>query len=189
MERILEAASRAPSAANSQPWEVYVASGQTLERIRKGFADKHAEKEKPAADVPYKPAATEKAMERVRFLDKDQAEMCGEARSDFGRLNREFFEAPMVVYICIDKALGEWAMYDIGAYAENLMLAATAEGLGTIPAVTLMLYGDVLRSELGIPENLKAVIGIAIGYEDKSHGINKYRSKREPIEETVRFLG
>jgi len=34
----------------------------------------------------------------------------------------------------------------------------------------------------------KLTIGIAIGYEDKAHGINKFTSARDPISETVRFF-
>ena len=34
--KIMEAATRAPSWANTQPWEIYVAAGEALERIRQG---------------------------------------------------------------------------------------------------------------------------------------------------------
>ena len=37
VQKILEAAIRAPSWANTQPWEIYVASGELLERLRKAY--------------------------------------------------------------------------------------------------------------------------------------------------------
>ena len=37
VEAVVAAASRAPSWANTQPWEVFVAGGETLERIRQGY--------------------------------------------------------------------------------------------------------------------------------------------------------
>ena len=37
VEEILEAAIHAPSWANTQPWEIYVASGEPLERLRKAY--------------------------------------------------------------------------------------------------------------------------------------------------------
>jgi nitroreductase len=113
---------------------------------------------------------------------------CGEAADQFGALNQSFFNAPAVIYICMDKILSEWSLYDIGAYSQSLMLAAVEHGLGAIQAITLMLFPDILRSEMSIPENLKLTIGIAIGYVDKGHGVNNFVSARDPVSETVRFF-
>ena len=96
---------------------------------------------------------------------------CGEAADQFGALNQTMFFAPAVIYICMDKVLSEWSLYDIGAYSQSVMLAAVEQGLATIPAITLMLYPDVLRHEMDIPDHLKLTIGIAIGYADKEHGV------------------
>jgi nitroreductase len=68
------------------------------------------------------------------------------------------------------------------------MLAALEQGLSTIPAITLTLYPDILRRELKIPDNLKITIGIAIGYPDIDHGINKFVSSRSLLTETVHFF-
>jgi nitroreductase len=68
------------------------------------------------------------------------------------------------------------------------MLAAIEQGLSTIPAITLVLYPDVLRRELKIPDNLKITIGIAIGYADPANQINNFVSGRSPLSETVRFF-
>ncbi len=98
------------------------------------------------------------------------------------------FNAPAVIYICMDKVLSEWSLYDIGAYSQSVMLAAVELGLATIPAITLMHYPDVLRRELKIPDNLKLTIGIAIGYADSDNKINNFISGRSPLIETVRYL-
>ena len=48
LEKLIEAALRAPSWANTQPWEVYVAGGEALDRLRAGYIDnlaKHVERE------------------------------------------------------------------------------------------------------------------------------------------------
>ena len=75
---------------------------------------------------------------------------CGSAVDQFGILNQTMFNAPAVIYICMDKILSEWSLYDIGAFSQSIMLAAVEQGLSTIPAITLMLYPDVLRRELKI---------------------------------------
>ena len=116
------------------------------------------------------------------------AKDCGDAVEQFGLLNQTMFNAPVVAFICMDKILSEWSLYDVGAYSQSFMLAALEQGLSTIPAITLTLYPDILRRELNIPDNLKITIGIAVGYADREHGINKFISSRSPLTETVRFF-
>lgn len=88
----------------------------------------------------------------------------------------------------MDKVLSEWSLYDIGAYSQSLMLAAVQYGLGSIPAITLTLFPDILRRELAIPDSVKVTIGIVTGYTDTQNGINNFVSARSPIAQTVRFL-
>ena len=38
--KILDVAGRSPSGGNGQPWEVFVASGVTIERIRKMYQER-----------------------------------------------------------------------------------------------------------------------------------------------------
>ena len=185
---VLEAAARTPSWANSQPWEVFVATGATLDRIRAGYQQKYAEKAQPAPETPRPAQWSEAAKERQRQIHPGMIRDCGEAAGQFGALNQAMFFAPAVIYICMDKVLSEWSLYDIGAYSQSVMLAAVEKGLATIPAITLMHYPDVLRREMNIPDHLKLTIGIAIGYADQSHGINKFVSDRSPLSETVHFF-
>ena len=185
---ISEAAVRAPSWANSQPWEVFVATGATLAGIKKAYLEKYEAKEAPAPETPMPAAWPQASKDRRRLLDEGLKRVCGEAAKQFGALNQSMFNAPAVAFVCMDKSLSEWSLYDIGAYAQSLMLAALEQGLGAIPAITLVLYPDVLRRELRIPDNLKVTIGIAIGYIDKRHGINAFVSDRVPFDETTHFF-
>jgi len=79
-------------------------------------------------------------------------------------------------------------MFDTGMYAQSIMLAAEEQGLSTIPAITLALFPDVIRRELDISDDLKIVIGIAIGYADKDNRINDFKSARKTVNETVRYF-
>ncbi len=187
LDAVLAAAVRTPSWANTQPWEIFVAAGKTLERIKQGYQHKYAEKAPIAPETPLPAKWSEAAQERTRQIHPDMARDCGGAVEQFGALNQTMFNAPVVVYLCMDKVLSEWSLYDIGAYSQSFMLAALEQGLATIPAITLVLYPDILRRELKIPDNLKITIGIAAGYADKEHGINKFVSARSPLTETVRF--
>jgi len=187
LNTIFEAVAHSPSWANSQPWEVFVATGDTLERIRKAFGEKYAKKAEIAPETPIPTKWSDDAKKHLRQLGADIARDCGDAAGQFGALNQALFNAPAVIYICIDKILSEWSLYDIGAYAQSIMLAAVEQGLATIPAITLVAFPDVLRSELKIPDNLKITIGIAIGYADKENTINKFISARKSVAETVHY--
>jgi len=185
---ILEAASRTPSWANSQPWELFVATGAVLGRIRAAYGEKYEQKAESAPETPRPAHWSDASVRRREQLHPGMKRDCGDAVSEFGPLNQAMFNAPTVIYICMDKVLSEWSLYDIGAYSQSLMLAAVQHGLAAIPAITLMLYPDVLRRELNIPENLKLTIGIAVGYADKEHRINNFISERSPLSETVHFM-
>ncbi len=185
---VFETAARAPSWANSQPWEVFVATGNSLERIKQGFREKFAAKEPTAPETPRPREWTEAAKLRQQALRPAMVRDCGDAADQFGLLNQSMFYAPAVIFVCMDRVLSEWSLYDIGAYSQTLMLAAEDEGLATIPAISLVLYPDVIRDELSIPDNLKLTIGIAIGYPDKEHKINNFKSSRTPPSVNVRYF-
>ena len=189
LDAVLTAAVRTPSWANSQPWEIFVVTGEALERIKKGYQQKYAEKAPAVPETPRPAEWAEACQNRTKQLRSDMAKSCGDAVEQFAMLNQTMFNAPAVVYICMDRILSEWSLYDIGAYSQSFMLAALEQGLSTIPAITLTLYPDILRHELRIPDNLKITIGIAVGYADREHGINNFVSTRSPLAETVRFFG
>jgi nitroreductase len=189
MVKLLKDAACAPSWANSQPWEVFVAEGETLGRIKAEYAKSYAAAVKAGPELARPVEWTEAAKKRQQGLYPDMVRDCGDAVNQFGALNNRMFDAPAVVFVCMDKVLSAWSVFDIGAYTQSLMLSAHASGLGSIVAVTLVNYPEVLRKELNIPDNLQVIIGVAVGYTDEKNGINNFKSARSPIEENVRFCG
>lgn len=189
LHRVLEDAAMAPSWANSQPWEIFVAEGETLKKIKAGYADSYADAVQAAPEVPRPMEWPEAAKARQKGLYPDMIRDCGDGAKQFGALNQKMFDAPCVIFVCMDKILTEWSLYDIGAWAQSFMLSAVENGLGTIPAITTVLYPEVLRKELKIPDHLKITIGIALGYVDEENAINNFRSARSPLDETVTFCG
>lgn len=186
---VLKAAERTPSWANTQPWDVFVASGESLERIRKGFAACHEQGMKPETEFSLPGVWSETAKQCMQELMSSQREgELSESFKDFVSLNHTFFNAPMVIFLCLDEVLSPWSLYDLGAYSQSVMLSATEQGLDTIPAINLVWFPQVIREELRIPENLKIAIGIAVGYADPSHGINAFRSSRRAFDDAVRFF-
>ncbi|MCL6458446.1 MAG: nitroreductase [Gorillibacterium sp.] len=193
---VLKDAQKAPSWANSQPWEVYVATGEVLERLRKANLAAYDSKEaKDDKDMPKPGQWPDYLQERMNSayaklfaqsgIDRDDVQ----AREENWRNNYQFFNAPVAMFICLDRELSEWSTLDAGIYAGNLMLAATQHGLGTSPAASSVAYPHILREVLEIPDQQRIIVGIMMGYEDKDHFYNRSVSARLPLEENIHFKG
>ena len=193
LKEIMELALRAPSWANTQPWEFAVVSGSKLEEIRQAFVERV--EEQPNPDIPRPRKFPEPYDTRIRVLGRKIFELKGISREDkekrrWWRLQGlRLFEAPCVVYIYIDHSfylqgdgLNIWPIFDCGLVAENIMLLATTYGLGTIAQEQTVGHPGVLRKVLGIPDSKLIVLGIAIGYPDWDDPINELRSEREPLD-------
>jgi nitroreductase len=191
---ILEVALRTPSWANTQPWEIYVAGGDALGRIRKAYVELTQQGVAARPDVPFPEEWPVACRERTRALTAGRAEILGVAaddalfRQDFLDSNRRFFGAPVVVYLCMDRFLTSWSVLDLGMMAQSIMLAAQDHGVESAIAVNLVCFPDVIRTELGIPEALLIVIGVALGYADMSDPSDRFRSSRRPFDEAVKLV-
>jgi nitroreductase len=194
--KILEAATRSPSGGNGQPWEIFVGTGATLDRIRKAYHERwQAAAGAPGGPggprpggPPPQPAYIQERMttirnERLRLLGLDPADPAS------GRVFQEWgarlFGVPVLVVICMDKALS--SNLDIGLFIQTLCLAAQGHGVESFIAGAFVSHQDVLRRELEIPESLSIVTGVGLGYANRDAIINKYRSPRRPIGEVVRY--
>src|SRR5512147_301042 len=195
--KVLEPALHAPSWANTQPWEIVVAAGEPLERLRKAYAEnlKNCVPRNPDITMPKEwPDACRSRMEALKAERAEVLEQAcrpgeGPALSDLQQMNYKFFDAPVVVYLCMDRCLAPWSLFDLGAMSQSIMLSAQERGLGSAVAVTLAAHPDLIRRELGIPEGLAIVIGIALGRPDPESPQNKFKSSRRKAAEVVRFAG
>ncbi len=186
---IQSSAQRTPSWGNTQPWEIWVAGGELLTDINRAFLENKKNHIPKNSDIPHQAKWPENAnvhmkefMSGLSFIAEDSAKLLLE-------LNEKFFYAPAVIYLCMDKSLASWSMFDLGALSQSIMLAATERGLATMPAVQLVHYPEILRSKLDIPDNLSIVLGIAIGYEDEQHPLNKFRSTRRQVSDVTKIKG
>jgi nitroreductase len=199
LKEIMELALRAPSWANTQPWEFAVASGAKLEEIRQGFTARLDEESKldivrpmgfpePYISRTGKLMATEQKIKGIKREDR-------EARGWWRQQGLKNYGAPAVIYILIDRdfyfqeEINAWLLFDCGLVAENIMLLATDYGLGTVAQAQAVQYPDVLRKALDIPDSKLFVIGIAIGYPDEDDPINSFRSERESLESMAQWWG
>jgi nitroreductase len=195
LERILDDALHTPSWANTQPWEVHVAAGEVLEQIRRTYEARTMAKAPAQPDLPFPGGWPAGCRERTKELTQGRALTRNTTTSDatfhhqFLMANRRFFGAPCVVYLCMARILTQWSAFDLGAMCQSITLAAQDRGVESAIAINTVCYPDVLRAELGIPDDLLIVIGIAMGYADPSDPEYSFRSARRALAEVVRFKG
>lgn len=186
IEKIMLAALRSPSWENTQPWDVYIAGYETSKRIIAAFTGNPTERGKPGLDIGHPGRWTPEINMRIKQLWPD-IQACCEHKNlrDFSILNKELFHAPCMIYVCMDKSLGIWSIFDIGIFCQSVMLAAEEYGLKTIPAIAYVNYPEIVRRELDIPEQKAVVFGIGIGYPNEKNPINTVKTKRKGLDEIV----
>jgi len=136
-----------------QPWQTYVASGATRDALRgqmmaavqNGSQPNHDHKEprKPIRQV-WKDRRRECAAVLYHAMDISWEDK--QARSAASFRNFELFDAPHVAFLCIDEAFGLSQAWDVGMYAQTLMLAMTANGLASCAQGTMGHHPELVRS-------------------------------------------
>ena len=194
---ILEIACRAPSAMNIQPWEFTVASGEALEKIRKGHVEKLNAGQMPNPDHTVVGWTNDSVYrERQVELAKQIFQVMGITREDKVKraqwMERGFryFDAPVAIIIYVDRSLSESGpLLDIGAVMQNICLAALHFGLGTCIEDQGVMYPEVVKKFTGIPESKRLLIAISMGYPDESAQANRVASTRESVDNLTTWVG
>lgn len=193
--KIMNDATRSPSWANTQPWEIFVAGGEVLESIRRNYMERFSKDVPINPDIPWVENWPHEMEERIQELGIQRFKHLKISRDDKNarnanyRLNFKFFDAPAVVYLCMKEDLTEWSIFDMGLISQSIMLAAQGYGVDSAPAVNLVAYPDVIREEIEIPNELAIIFGIALGYKDDKSPQNTFRSPRRPLKEVVNIHG
>jgi nitroreductase len=202
LKKIIEQAQRAPSWANTQPWEFAIVTGEKLKAIEDGFVKRGMKAVQDSQSEVARPAEfPEPYMTRIKQLQaKEMRGRTSEATSEEmeARFANNFrhYGAPVCIYLLVgkefvyqEKGVNVWALYDSGSAVQNIMLLATNYGLGTIPQAMAVVFPDIIRKELGILEDKLIALGISIGYPDWENPINKDYRDREPLDEIATFYG
>jgi nitroreductase len=193
LREVFELAQWSPSNCNVQPWTPHVVSGAALQRLRDALVAAGMRDEPIKPDWP----ADGKFIGIYRERQVDAAQQLygamGVARSDVvGRKmayirNHAFFDAPHAVLIFMPEPFDTREAADIGMYAQTLMLALTVRGIASCAQGALGLFPEIIRAQLGIPQNYKLLFGVSFGYEDRNVKANAARVGRAPLDDAVRF--
>jgi len=161
LNKLLFAATRAPSGHNRQPFRFLVVRrtpemAEVREVLTRGFQAAWARnRQEPDAEDTSRPARMARTMNH--FVD-------------------HIAEAPVLVMACLDHRIGGTGI-DAGASVfpacQNLLLAARALGYGGVMTNWHRLVTDELGQLLGLPDEVSIVATIPLGRPIGGHGANR----------------
>jgi nitroreductase len=199
IRELMTAAGRAPSWSSSQPWEAFVVTGDKLDKLR-GIWKREMAAGLPAnfnrSDIPgpgyddWKDAP--KCVQNMVRWKENRLEVTGLSNDEHSALIAQgigsFFDASVCVYLCLNKGLSVYSYYDLGAFGQTLMLAATEKGIASLPAYGPAFFGDIAHKELGIPEHLNILLGIYLGYPAAGSIMDKPNSEHMELSQYMTII-
>lgn len=191
---IINIAKWSPSYKNSQPWEAVILSGNKKEALSKMLIELLENGTKPCPDLPAPESWPAAEAARIDHLFKMRSVATGIDMNDPENLikakkaNFSFYGAPHAIYLFQDASLTSWSLFDLGLFAQSLMLSAHAHGLGTVPQAFATDYAQDIKRFLSIPETKRLVLGISIGYPDMESPVNAFRTDRVETDEIVKWI-
>lgn len=187
LNKILEAAANSPSYTNTQPWEIAVVCGEQKDSLSKMIYDLASKNAKAHPDMPkpknwppkQKTLSSEHGARRLGVLGVERDDQAG--RKKLFLSNFAFFGGPCAIFLFMDRSLTEWSTFDMGLFAQNLVLAIHACGLGSCLQASVTDYAPEIKKFLGIPESKKMLVCLSLGYPDYEAKLNTYRAiKQKP---------
>jgi nitroreductase len=194
IREILDAARWAPSWRNTQAWNVWVLTGDALQRY-KDELKAAAERDDPASlDLPATAEWPQACSARTAALMKTRAatlEAAGESTDPAAAMARmaDLFGAPCLLVFGFDDCLAEaYASFDTGSFVENVCLAAYDRGLGTCIVATVIRYPDLLRRLLPGAEGKRFVVSVTLGHPVADSAANTFARSRADLDEIVTWV-
>ncbi|MCI1974760.1 MAG: nitroreductase [Limosilactobacillus sp.] len=191
IKKVVKLAQRTPSWVNSQPWQVYCAMGESLDKIKAAYHKEDLAGHQGNSDLAVLAregwsTETQENMKQWRHGIVHHFATFDEAHQQMTEASQTLYNSPVILYITIPQASPDWSILDAGAFGQTLMLAATDLGLGSIPTYNSVRFPNILHQILGVPDDERFIEGISLGYEKKAK-INSYRSERRPLGEVLHF--
>jgi coenzyme F420-0:L-glutamate ligase/coenzyme F420-1:gamma-L-glutamate ligase len=172
--KILEAATWAPSSHNRQPWRIAVLTSQEVKTN--------------LAQAMSKDFQTDLARDGL-----DQDEIQAQVKRSRDRIS----QAPVCLVLCLDPTLGDhypdpernqaehlMGVQSVAMAGQNLMLAASRLGLGSVWMCAPLFTSDTVQKTLGLPSTWLPQGMILLGYPAKE----PVYKPRLPVDEIALFL-
>ena len=195
---LIARAARAASGGNLQPWHLYALTGAPLAELKSKVAThianhdpRHGDTEYPIYPAtmwePYKSRREEHGVQLYGALGVGRDDVAG--RLEQYKRNFEFFNAPVALFIAIDRKLGPGQWGDLGGYIHALAVLARGHGLDTCPQESWARMHHMVRAFVNMPPEQMLFCAVAIGYGDHAHPANSFRSPRAELADFCKFFG
>ncbi len=198
LEQILSVASRAPSGTNTQPWRVYVLTGEAKSALsRKILAafDDPQQRALHTEEYAYYPTQwSSPFIDRRRKVGWDLYGLLGIGKDDKARMhaqharNYQFFGAPVGLIFTIDRILCQGSWLDYGMFLQSIMVSARGHGLDTCPQAAFTPFFRIITEHLNLPANEQVVCGMSLGYADPNAIENRLVTERASLESFAKFV-
>ncbi len=197
LEKIITQARRAPSGGNLQPWHVHVLGRSAmrelsqiiLEKMQSGIQGEKSEYNiyPPKLKEPYRTRRYRVGEQLYALLDIPREDKVGRLKQFAA--NYQFFGAPGAMFFSIDRAMGEGQWSDLGMFIQTIMLLAREYDLHTCGQEAWAAWTPSVREYLNLPESDMFFCGMALGYMDEAHRVNRLRTERAELSEFTTWLG
>jgi nitroreductase len=197
IRRVLDAALRAPSGGNLQPWHLSVVGGERLAELKALMQRKVMELPggEPTEYSIYPPNLGEPYRTRRYALGEAMYARLGIPREDklgrrlwFAR-NFNFFGAPLALFCSVGRGMGQPQWSDLGMLLQTVMLLLRAEGLDSCPQECWSIYPRTIGQFLSLPPDRMLFAGMSIGYADHDKPLDNLTTERAPLSEVAEFIG
>ena len=200
IRRVLQAAARAPSGGNVQPWHIDVVAGEKLGELKALMQRRLQEvatgdrSEQPEYDIYPKDLWPPYRDYRFQLGEAMYAAL-GIPREDKARRlqwfarNYQFFGAPMALFCSIDRRMGPPQWSDLGMFLQSVMLLLREEGLDSCPQECWSVYPRTIAGFIGLPAERMLFCGMAIGHANPQHAVNQFHAERAGLAQFARFHG
>jgi nitroreductase len=202
LQEILDTCRWAPSGGNAQPWYFLILQGRVLDKVKGRLEEKMETSWDGVAftntnpDLPRLSAYPESLAHRVDsvrdmihgslFNQGDGTQTRERKVYEHRKKCQRFFEAPTAVVVCSEDA-NPTALLSIGMIAQTFCLAALAYDLGTCIIGFTVLWPEIYREILSIPEGKHIATSIAVGYPDMGASVNDFPRCRESLDVMVEW--
>jgi nitroreductase len=189
---LLEAASRAPSGGNLQPWRIYVINGDSMTRFRAHLAASEP-METPGYEIypsalwePYRTNRYETGEALYATLGIGREDKA--ARIAQLARNGDFFGAPAGLFCYVDRGMGKPQWSDLGMFLQSFMLLAVEAGLATCPQEFWTMRHGAVGDFVDAPDDWILFCGVALGTADPDAPVNSLATTRQDPADWVFFV-
>lgn len=197
VRELLTKALHSPSGGNLQPWHIHVLGGTELENFKTLIREKRKTNwlgEGQEYMLYPDPLQEPYFARRWQCTEDMYATMGLTPENKAGRIqfvggNFEFWNAPVAIFLSIDRSFGPMQWVDLGLWLQTLMLLAREAGLDTCTQAFWTLWHKTIAEYLALPPHLMPFCGVALGYADPAHPVNGLHTARITLDEMAVFRG